>query len=179
MKSQIQIWQKIRIFSLFERGLLSLLCKTQHLLLFKKLAGYYITFTALHSASTFLNEQKTLWRTLRRQRKEWPDFLQILPDWYFGRICTESGHTPDACELVLAFAAHNHNGELGGDVDKVSLVSFGGPLIKPKDLLLICRFVHRMKGSKRKMVNGQILEKAANIGPFLTEFLFAFRNAAH
>ena len=34
--------------------------------------------------------------------------------------------------------------------------------IKPKDSLLIRKFVRRMNGSKRKIVNGQIFEKAAN-----------------
>ena len=35
---------------------------------------------------------------------------------------------------------------------------------KPRDLLLIRKFARRMKGSKRKIVDGQIFEKAANIG---------------
>ena len=33
---------------------------------------------------------------------------------------------------------------------------------KPQDLLLIQKFVGSMKDSKRKIVNGQIFEKAAN-----------------
>ena len=37
---------------------------------------------------------------------------------------------------------------------------------KAQDLLLIQKFVRRMKGSKRKIVNGQIFEKAANLGPY-------------
>ena len=36
---------------------------------------------------------------------------------------------------------------------------------KPKDLLLVRKFVRRMKGGKVKIVNGQIYEKAANIRP--------------
>ena len=38
-------------------------------------------------------------------------------------------------------------------------------LYEPQDLLLFRKFVRRMKGSKRKIVNGQIFEKAANLGP--------------
>ena len=34
---------------------------------------------------------------------------------------------------------------------------------KPKDLLLIRKFVRGIKGSKRKRVNGEIFEKAANL----------------
>ena len=41
--------------------------------------------------------------------------------------------------------------------------------IKLQDLPLIRKFVRRMKGSKRKIVNGQILKKAWNIGPYLPE----------
>ena len=37
-------------------------------------------------------------------------------------------------------------------------------LNKAKDLLLILKFVRRMKGRKRKIVDGQILERAANLG---------------
>ena len=36
-------------------------------------------------------------------------------------------------------------------------------LIKAKDLLLIRKLVRRMKDSKRKIVNGQIFEKAVNL----------------
>ena len=36
--------------------------------------------------------------------------------------------------------------------------------VKPKDLLLIRKFVRRRKGSKRKIVHGQIFERAANLG---------------
>ena len=36
---------------------------------------------------------------------------------------------------------------------------------KPKDFLLIRKFVRRMKGGKRKTVNGQNLEKAGNLRP--------------
>ena len=39
--------------------------------------------------------------------------------------------------------------------------------IKHQDLLLIPNFVRGMKGSKRKIVNVQILEKAANLGPYI------------
>ena len=41
-------------------------------------------------------------------------------------------------------------------------------LSKPKDLLLIQKFVRRMKGADCKIVNGQISEKAANLGPYLS-----------
>ena len=40
-------------------------------------------------------------------------------------------------------------------------------LSKPKDLLLFRKFVRRMKGSKHKIVNGQIFERAATIRPHL------------
>ena len=43
----------------------------------------------------------------------------------------------------------------------------GAGKFKTKDLLLNRKFVHRMKGSKRKTVNGRIFEKAANLWPFL------------
>ena len=39
---------------------------------------------------------------------------------------------------------------------------------KPKDLLLIRKFVRRMRVSKSKIVNGQIFEKAANLGALPT-----------
>ena len=35
--------------------------------------------------------------------------------------------------------------------------------MKPRDLLLIQKFLRRMKGSKCKIVNGQIFETAANL----------------
>ena len=38
--------------------------------------------------------------------------------------------------------------------------------IKHKDLLLIRKFVRRMKGSKHKIVHSQIVERAANLGPY-------------
>ena len=38
--------------------------------------------------------------------------------------------------------------------------------IKRPDLLLILKYVRRMKGSKRKTVHGQIFEKAANLWPY-------------
>ena len=41
----------------------------------------------------------------------------------------------------------------------------GFRLDKAKDLLLVRKFVRRMKGSKHKQVNGQIFEKAANLWP--------------
>jgi len=47
---------------------------------------------------------------------------------------------------------------------KISITSI---IVKAKDLLLIDKFVRRMKGSKRKIVPGQILEKAANLGPYV------------
>ena len=37
--------------------------------------------------------------------------------------------------------------------------------IKPKDLLLIRKFVRRMMDNNRRNVNGQIFEKAANLVP--------------
>ena len=40
-------------------------------------------------------------------------------------------------------------------------------LRKPKDLLLIRKFVRRMKDSKCQRVSGLIFEKAANLGPYL------------
>ena len=36
---------------------------------------------------------------------------------------------------------------------------------KPKDSLLFCKFFHRIKGSKRAVVNGQNCEKATNLWP--------------
>ena len=42
-------------------------------------------------------------------------------------------------------------------------------ILKPQDLLPIPKFVRRTKGSKHKIVNGQIFEKAANLGPYLKE----------
>ena len=36
---------------------------------------------------------------------------------------------------------------------------------KPRDLLLIRTFVRRTKGSKRKIVDGRIIQKAANLDP--------------
>ena len=36
-------------------------------------------------------------------------------------------------------------------------------VVKPGDLLLIRKFIRRMKRSKRKIVYGQIFEKAANL----------------
>ena len=48
---------------------------------------------------------------------------------------------------------------------------------KPQDFPLIWKFVRRMKGSKRKTLNGQIFEKASNLGPFLwisSEICFLF-----
>ena len=45
---------------------------------------------------------------------------------------------------------------------------------KPKDLLLIRKFVRRTYGSKLKTVNGQIFKKAANLWPyFLTSITLA------
>ena len=41
---------------------------------------------------------------------------------------------------------------------------------KPQDLLLIWKFVRKMKGSKRKMVNRQIFEKAENLKAHLQKF---------
>ena len=38
---------------------------------------------------------------------------------------------------------------------------------KPKYLLLIRKFVHKMKGSKRRIVNCQVSKKAANLGSYL------------
>ena len=38
---------------------------------------------------------------------------------------------------------------------------------KPQDLLIIRKFVRKMKGSKHKIVNGQNFEKAANLEPYL------------
>ena len=43
----------------------------------------------------------------------------------------------------------------------------GWDLIKPQDFLPIRKFVHRMKGSKRNKVNGQIFELAANLWLYL------------
>ena len=40
-------------------------------------------------------------------------------------------------------------------------------LIKPQDLLLFRKFVRRTRGSKRKIVNGQIVIKALILGPLL------------
>ena len=39
-------------------------------------------------------------------------------------------------------------------------------MLKPQDSLLIQIDVHRMKGSKSKIVSDQIFEKAANVGPY-------------
>ena len=36
---------------------------------------------------------------------------------------------------------------------------------KPQDLLKVQKIVHRMNGNKRKIDDGQIFEKAANVGP--------------
>ena len=41
--------------------------------------------------------------------------------------------------------------------------------VKPHDLLLIRKFVRRMKGSKCKIVTGQIFVKARNFGPYLRD----------
>ena len=40
---------------------------------------------------------------------------------------------------------------------------------EPKDLLLIRKCVRRMKGGKRKIVNGLIFVKTANLGPWKTD----------
>ena len=45
---------------------------------------------------------------------------------------------------------------------------------KEKELLLVRKFVHRIKCRKCEIVNGQIFEKAANLGPlcyFLSSLL--------
>ena len=41
-------------------------------------------------------------------------------------------------------------------------------LPKPQDLLLTQKFVRRMKSIKHKTVDGQIFEKAVNLGPYCT-----------
>ena len=41
----------------------------------------------------------------------------------------------------------------------------GWDLIKPQDFLPIRKFVHRIKGSKLEIVNGQIFERAENLWP--------------
>ena len=38
--------------------------------------------------------------------------------------------------------------------------------IEDGDLLLIRKFVRRMKGTKRKIISGKVFEKAANLGPY-------------
>ena len=45
-----------------------------------------------------------------------------------------------------------------------SLLNYKMPF-KPKDLLLIRKFPRIIKGSKHKIVNGQIFERAANYEP--------------
>ena len=41
------------------------------------------------------------------------------------------------------------------------------PLVKPQDLLLIRNFARIMKRINRKIENGQVFEKAKNLGPYL------------
>ena len=78
-------------------------------------------------------------------------------------IATKSGHsmnegpsTPSTCVMV------DENASTRIEIDSLVALQVGA---KDKDLLLIRKFVRRMKGSKRKIVNGQIFEKAANIWP--------------
>ena len=44
--------------------------------------------------------------------------------------------------------------------------------VKPEHLMLILKFVRRMKSSKHKSVNGQIFKRGTNIGPFTVWVLF-------
>ena len=43
-------------------------------------------------------------------------------------------------------------------------------LDKSQDLLLIRKFVRRMKGSKHEIFSGQIFKKAANFGSYSSQF---------
>ena len=61
---------------------------------------------------------------------------------------------------IVVVPEHVIRGRFGGTLKLIRLK------LKPKYLLFIRKFVSRMKDSKRKIVNCQIFEKAANLGAY-------------
>ena len=86
----------------------------------------------------------------------------------FVQKLTKSGHTSGSMRTearsgtVSIMVMYRPNGT---GPPKVRPLGQGLPPGKLRDLLLIRKFVHRMKGRKRHIINGQIFEKAAILGP--------------
>ena len=67
------------------------------------------------------------------------------------------------------FSRGRESKHLGGQKNSCA-VNSSIILNMPQDSLLIQKVVNKIKGSKRKTVDGRILEKAAHLGPYLKSF---------
>ena len=75
-------------------------------------------------------------------------------------LVEQTSFLPNQIEALLKL-----NNAFTGKIPK----SFPSPssLLKPNDLLLLWKLVHRIKGWKREIVTGQIFENTVILGPFL------------
>ena len=80
------------------------------------------------------------------------------------------------CKIRFNFVASNRNFHVyllsqhpAGCAPLRGRERFCRPFVKPQDLLLNHKFTRRMKGRERKIVPGQICERAKNLGPYLVD----------